>query len=49
MVYRAKDFRDVIRTTALAERIETEMMLRVLDYIKVFENGELLVHHCINN
>lgn len=42
-VYRAKDFRDVIRTTALAERIETEMMLRMLDYIKVCENGQLLV------
>lgn len=42
-VYRAKDFREMVDMSLLSGRIDTNFMLRVLDCIKVFENGQLLV------
>lgn len=41
-VYRAKDFRKLVKEV-LEEKIDTDFMLRVLDYIKIFEDGKLLV------
>ena len=42
-VYRAKEYRDLVNTAEVNEDIEIGLMLRVLDYIKVYENGQLLV------
>lgn len=42
-VYRAKDFRKLLKTAVLAVKVDTDFMLRVLDCIKVFENGQLLI------
>lgn len=42
-VYRAKDFQELLEMSVLAEKVDTNFMLRVLDYIKVFETGQLLV------
>jgi len=42
-VYRAKDFRGLVNATVVDVKTETDFMLRVLDYIKLFENGKLLI------
>jgi len=42
-VYRAKDFRELVKQTVAPISMESDFMLRVLQYIKVFESGELLV------
>lgn len=42
-VYRAKDFRNLVSVTAEALKIDADFMLRVLQCIKVFEDGNLLV------
>lgn len=41
--YRAKDFHELIDVSLVAVEMDTEFMLRVMDYIKVFENGQLVV------
>lgn len=41
--YRAKDFHELIDVSMVAVEMDTEFMLRVMDYIKVFENGQLVV------
>lgn len=43
VVYRAKDFRELIKKSMLVEKFDTDLMLRVLDYVKVFEKSHLLV------
>jgi len=40
-VYRAKDFQELMNVTVV--EMVNNFMLRVLDCIKVFENGQLLV------
>lgn len=40
-VYRAKDFLELAKDTMV--KVEKDFMLRVLDCIKIFENGQLLV------
>ena len=42
-VYRAKDFLELTKETVVKAKIETDFVLRVLDYIKIFENGGLVV------
>jgi DNA invertase Pin-like site-specific DNA recombinase len=42
-VYRAKDFRKLAKAVVEEAEMEPNIMLRVLDCIKVFENGNLLV------
>lgn len=42
-VYRAKDFRELTKEAELVEEINMCSMLRVLNCIKVYENGKLLV------
>ena len=42
-VYRAKDFLGLVKKTAALINMESDFMLRALQCIKVFENGELLV------
>ena len=42
-VYRAKDFLKLNKEVILAENLELDFLLRVLDYIKVCENGQVLV------
>ena len=37
------DFQNVIEDAELLEKVETDFMLRVLDHIKVFEDGTLMV------
>lgn len=42
-MYRAKDFLGLMKTAALEMKMEKAFMLRVLDYIKVYGNGQMLV------
>lgn len=42
-VYQAKDFRKLVEQSIALAGIELDFMLRILEYIKVFENGHLLV------
>ena len=42
-VYRAKDFRKLTDSAVESRGIETDLILRVLNCISVFKNGELLV------
>lgn len=42
-VYRAKDFWELTKEAGLAEKIDTDFMLRVLACIKVSGDGQLLV------
>lgn len=42
-VYRAKDFRELANIDIMDGKMGTDFMLRVLDCIKVFENGQLIV------
>lgn len=42
-VYRAKAFREFIKEEAVKRGMSIDLMLKVLDYIKVFENGKVLV------
>lgn len=42
-VYRAKDFRELVNWGESLNEIELELMLKVLDYIKIYENSVLLV------
>lgn len=41
--YRGMDFQNIIDDAEPLEKMETDFMLRVLDYIKVFEDGTLMV------
>ena len=42
-VYRAKDFLELTKETVVEAKMETDLMLKVLDYIKIFDNGRLMV------
>lgn len=42
-VYRAMDFQELAKSGQPLEKMETDFMLRVLDHIKVFEDGTLMV------
>lgn len=42
-VYRAVDFQELVKGGKPLEKMETDFMLRVLDHIKVFEDGTLMV------
>lgn len=42
-VYRAKDFRELIKEETMKRGMSIDFMLKVLDYIKVFENGNVSV------
>lgn len=42
-VYRVKDFHKLIGVAMVAVEMDTDFMLRVMDYIKVFENGQVVV------
>lgn len=42
-VYRAKDFLGLVKQTVALLNMESDFMLRVLQCIKVFESGELLI------
>lgn len=42
-VYRAMDFQELVKRGKPLEKMETDFMLRVLDHIKVFEDGTLMV------
>lgn len=45
-VYRAMDFQELAKSGQPLEKMETDFMLQVLDHIKVFEDGTLmLVQH----
>lgn len=43
LAYRAQDFTRIIGDAQPMEKMETDFMLRVLDYIKVYESGILVV------
>lgn len=40
--YRVKDFQKLVGMRVLSEKMDIGFMLRVLDYIKVFENEEVI-------
>ena len=42
-VFRAKDFRELVKQIVASIGMKSDFMLRVLKYIKVFESGELLI------
>lgn len=42
-VYRAKDFLELTKETVVEAKMETDFMLRILNHIKVFEDGTLMV------
>lgn len=42
-VFRAMDFQKLVKSGHPLEKMETDFMLRVLDHIKVFEDGTLMV------
>lgn len=41
--YRVVDFQNIVEDAKSLEKMETNFMLRVLDHIKVFEDGTLMV------
>ena len=41
--YRAMDFQKLVKSGHPLEKMETDFMLEVLDHIKVFEDGTLMV------
>ena len=43
LAYRAQDFTQIVKTAKPLEKIEIGLMLRVLDHIKVFDSGTLMV------
>lgn len=43
LAYRAQDFTRIIGDAQPIEKMETDFMLRVLDHIKVYESGTLVV------
>lgn len=42
-VYRAKDFQELIQDAIKIEKMDTDFMLQILEHIKVFDDGMLLV------
>lgn len=43
LAYRAQDLTRIIGDAQPIEKMETDFMLRVLDHIKVYESGTLVV------
>ncbi|WP_394527449.1 recombinase family protein [Lacrimispora sp. JR3] len=43
LIYRGKDFQEFTRDSGPIKKMETDFILRVLDYVKVFEDGTLMV------
>jgi hypothetical protein len=42
-VYRAKDYQELTKDKMLIDKMDTDFMLRVLNHIKVFEDGRLML------
>lgn len=42
-VYRAKDYQELTKDKKTIDKMDTDFMLRVLNHIKVFEDGRLMV------